>query len=158
MTGRNGIEFYPLVRFQPSDGVWKADAATRAETIRWPAAGAVRILIQMTSDPSSDPAGSIATSVATRAELGCEEFEFFRSIEFPENLALVESWSSPEIYDVHWMARLVEQRANPRQRAAPLERRYGENGFEWYSQCRYGASSGIWQPEAAERRMSTVWW
>lgn len=160
-TGQNGLEFYKQARFAPVSGAWVAsDEGVRANSIRWPAWGIVRIVIQSASDPAIvTPASQIANSIETRLEKGCLHFEFFRGVEFSENVVLIESWASAEIYDVHWMGRLVQQRASgPVARPTPPERRYGQTSFEWYSQCYYALTDDVWMPEDPQQRMSSVYW
>lgn len=158
--GQNGVEFYKQARFGMVDGVWaRDDPAERAESLRWPAWSAVRIVIQSSSEPGTpqrdDPA-------LTRAEPGCVEFESFRGVEFPENTVLMETWASPQAYDVHWMQRLLQNRdraaAGGGARPAPYPRRYGESGFEWHPLCYYTLAGAVWEPEDPKLRMATVYW
>ncbi len=76
--------------------------AERSTSIRFPAWGKVRIVVHMSSDPRSDRRGIFASARRRREYPGCEEFDFFRSIEFPENIVLMELWSTPKIYDEFW--------------------------------------------------------
>jgi quinol monooxygenase YgiN len=162
-TGQNGVEFYKQARFSPVDGVWAmTDPAERAESIRWPAWSAVRIVIQVTAAPGADLEAAMGNFAETRAEPGCRHFEVFRGLEFEENAVLIETWSTPEIYDAHWMQRLVQARARAAdgegERPAPPARRYGEMGFEWYPLCYYSLAGEVWEPEDPKLRMSTVYW
>ncbi len=103
-----GIEFYKHAHFMPTGPTWEAcDANARAESIRWPISGAIRILIFVALGPGESNERHIQDSVETRQELGCEEFIFYRSLDFAENVALIETWSSPEIYDIHWKRRIA---------------------------------------------------
>ena len=160
--GQSGIEFYRHEYFGRSESVWMlADESERAESIRFPAWGAVRILIQGTSPPDGDMSAQLDNAQETRLEPGCIQFENYRSIEYPENTCLMEVWSSPEIYDIHWLNRLVQQAARAGGPAAPrpqVDRRYGNPGAEWYAHSYYTLVDGVWQPEEGERRMVTVRW
>jgi quinol monooxygenase YgiN len=162
--GQNGIEFYEQAGFSQVDRVFvRADEAQRSEYVRWPAWGKIRIIIQLTSDPNAPRSPQADDPVETRAEPGCVEFEFFRGVEYPENVALMEVWESPEIYDRHWLSRILQQNAfaaagNAPQRPPPMQRRYGSMGFEWYNHSYYTLVDNVWVPENPAQRMLTVRW
>ena len=161
--GQNGIELYEHRYFTLHNQVWaRLEESERSAYLRWPAWGAVRILIQNTSDPNADPSRKVQTALETRHEKGCDQFENFRGIEFPENTVAMETWTTPEIYDIHWLNRLLQQRRAatqpPPPQPTPVERRYGRPGFEWYSLCYYTVLNDVWMPEDPARRMLTVQW
>ena len=130
--------------------------------MRFPAWGPVRIVIQGTSPPAEPTQAQLDNATESRLEPGCIQFENFRSVAFPENTCLMELWSSPEIYDLHWLNRLVQQAPRPGQAATParpqVERRYGTPGFEWYAHSYYTLIDNVWQPEDRDLRMLTVRW
>ena len=105
----------------------------------------------------------IAECAAPRLEPGCVQFENFRSVEYPENTCLMELWTTPEIYDIHWLNRLLQQASRassgpPPASPAQVERRHGSPGFEWYAHSYFALVDGVWQPEETRLRMSTVRW
>lgn len=76
----------------------------------------VRILIQFTAE-SAELAESQVQALAERSrqvekELGCVQFEAFRSVLQPEKWAVVELWESQEALDVHART-LGPRQANP---------------------------------------------
>jgi hypothetical protein len=99
----------------------------------------------------------------TRHEPGCQQFEYFRSLEFPENALLLERWSGPEIYDIHFLNRSLQRlyggpgTPSPATRL-PAERRYGQAGLEFYQHAFFALVGGVWQPEEASQRMVTIRW
>lgn len=156
--GVSGLEFYRFSRFSAPDGPWFADdPAERAETIRAPIWGKVRIVIQITADPAADIAPRLEASAHTRAEPGCEHFEFMRSLDYPENTVLIELWTNAELYDLHWLPRVRTRRGPPPSAApSPVPRRYDDTGFEFYNQTRYVLRRGVFQPEPPEWRGSML--
>ncbi|MGE0057543.1 MAG: hypothetical protein AB7P33_12110 [Dehalococcoidia bacterium] len=163
-TGENGIEFYRHMSYGRIDSGWApTDEGERPASIRFPAWGPVRIVIQGTSEPAPPAQAQLDNAAESRLEPGCIQFENFRSVEFPENTCLMELWSSPDIYDIHWLNRLTQQAPRPGQPAAPPrptppERRYGRAGLEWYAHSYYTLVDNVWQPEIAAQRMTTVRW
>lgn len=163
-TGQNGVELYEHRYFARYDQIWgRADESERSASVRWPAWAQVRILIQGTSDPNADHSAQLENSRLTREEPGCEQFEHFRGLEYPENTVLMETWTSPEIYDRHWLNRLLQQAAAAASGSGPVnppavERRYGRPGPEWYNLCYYTLVDNVWLPEDPARRMVTVRW
>ena len=160
--GQGGVEFYRQQYFGRVDNAWVlVDEIERTESIRFPAWGPVRILIQGTSPPDGDISAQLDNAQETRLEPGCIQFEHYRGIEYPENTCLMELWSTPEVYDVHWLNRLVQQAARaggPAVQRPQTERRYGSAGAEWYAHAYYTMVDGVWQPEEGARRMATVRW
>jgi quinol monooxygenase YgiN len=162
--GENGVEFYRQVMYGRVDGAWApSEEAERPASIRFPAWGPVRIVIQGTSEPGAPTSAQLDNAAESRLEPGCIQFENFRSIDYPENTCLMELWESPEIYDIHWLNRLMQQAPRPGQppappRPTPPERRYGKAGLEWYAHNYFTLVGNVWQPENAARRMTTVRW
>lgn len=163
-SGENGIELYRQVGYGRVDNGWApADEGERPASIRFPAWGPVRIVIQGTSPDAPPAQAQLDNAAESRLEPGCIQFENFRSVEYPENTCLMELWASPEIYDIHWLNRLVQQAPRPGQppappRPTPPERRYGRPGLEWYAHSYYTLVDNVWQPEDPSRRMTTVRW
>jgi quinol monooxygenase YgiN len=161
--GENGIEFYRHVIYSRSENYWApAEDGERVASVRFPAWGAVRIVIQGTSPPGPPTPAQLDNSQESRLEPGCIQFEHFRGIEYPENTCLMELWSTPEIYDIHWLNRLLQQAARAGQQPPPplppVERRYGRPGAEWYAHSYYTLVDDVWQPENTDLRMVTVRW
>jgi quinol monooxygenase YgiN len=161
--GTSGVEIYRQVLYSRVESAWApSDAAERPASVRFPAWGPVRIVIQGTSEPGPPSPAQLDNAQESRLEPGCVQFENFRSVEYPENTCLMELWTTPEIYDIHWLNRLLQQasRASSGPAAPPpqVERRYGSPGFEWYAHSYYTLVDGIWQPEDTRLRMSTVRW
>jgi len=160
--GLSGVEIYLHQRFirSPAD-VWvRADEEQRIDSVRWPAWSAVRIIIQLNM-PIEAESGTIKTSLETRKEPGCLQFEHYRSIEFPENTALLELWRDAEIYDIHYLNRIKDRMfggITPSPSRGAVDRRYGESGFEWYQHTFFVEIDGIWQPENPAHRTVTVRW
>ncbi len=161
--GENGIEVYRQVIYGRHENAWvPSDETERPASIRFPAWGPVRIVIQGTSPAAPPAAAQLDNAGETRLEPGCIQFENFRGIEFPENTCLMELWESPEIYDIHWLNRLIQQAPRPGQPPAPprptAERRYGRPGAEWYAHSYFTLVDNVWQPENTALRMTTVRW
>jgi quinol monooxygenase YgiN len=157
------VELYPHRTFVRLDNeFWRVDECERSTRVRWPArSDAVRVVIQDSSDPVID-AELADYSAETRAQDGCLEFDFFRSLEFPENNLHLELWTGgPESYDLHYQFRnrtRVFGEGVPRPADRPAERRYGRTGVEFYQHCFYAPAGDVWQPEVPGERMSTVHW
>lgn len=153
--GQNGLELYRQAIFDFADGGWRSsDAAERPETIRWPAWSAVRIIISTTADPDGDIAPRLNGIVAARSETGCRQFEHFRSLDEAWNIAVVELWDSPQIFDLHWMNRLLARRAaggEPYSQAT-----FAASRFEFYNACRYALAGDVLAPEPPHLRMATL--
>lgn len=163
-SGENGIELYRQVSYGRVDAAWApSDEGERPSSIRFPAWGPVRIVIQGTSPDAPPTQAQLDNAAESRLEPGCIQFENFRSVEFPENTCLMELWASPDIYDIHWLNRLTQQAPKPGQppappRPTPPERRYGRAGMEWYAHSYYTLIDNVWQPENTAQRMTTVRW
>jgi quinol monooxygenase YgiN len=160
--GNNGAEFYHYQPFAMTGRTFAAkDPAERIESLRWPSRSGVRIVIQSSTDPAADKAFE-AYSAETRAQKGCLEFAFYRSLEFPENNLHLELWQGPPaVYDEHYYLRTVQQLYGiglPRPPTPPRERRYGSAGFEFYQHGFFTLIGDMWQPENPAERLSTVRW
>lgn len=161
--GVNGCELYHHTYFQQVAGAFTpVDSDKRSESIRWPAVPRpVRIVIQSSTDPSEDDA-YLAYSSETRQEPGCLQFDYYRSLEFPENKLHLELWEDPpEVYDVHYLHRHLQRiwDIGVRQSPRPVERRYGKSGMEFYPHRFFTLdANNTWQPEDVETRMITVRW
>lgn len=161
--GQNGIELYEHRAVDLIDDIWqRLDAGTRSEWVRWPAWSGVRILIQSTRDPNEDPEIRRQYVLDSETEAGCEQFEDFRGLEYPENTVLMEKWATAESYDIHWLNRLLQRQGlghgAPAPGSPPFRRRFGQPGAEWYPHCYYTLIDGVWQPERPELRMVSVRW
>jgi quinol monooxygenase YgiN len=82
-------------------------------------------------------------SAECRAEPGALQYQVFRSIEEPNEFALLELWADQQTYDAHWAA----QRAIPDRPVFPrAPRRQGRDGIEFYEQRYYIQADGRWVP------------
>jgi quinol monooxygenase YgiN len=158
--GANGIELYEQRFYAHSDGVWFPAVDSGPQSVRWPAWAPVRIVVQMTSDPSSAPTRSIASAHRRKEYPGCNEFDHFRGTEFTENTVLMELWSTPKIYDDFWHYLQTESMTNPipGSRPIPAARRYGIAGNEWHNHLYYTLVDGIWEPRDPALRSTVVRW
>lgn len=160
--GNNGAEFYRYQRFQMLGSLFvPADASDRTESVRWPTRSAHRIIIQNSTDPADDKS-FFSYSEETRAQKGCIEFAFYRSLEFPENNLHLELWSGPAvIYDEHYYLRTIQQLYGiglPRPPSRRVDRRYGIDGSEHYEHCFFTLVGDVWEPEEPAERLATVCW
>lgn len=162
--GANGAEFYRHQLFAPPgpSAVFVAqDPAERIASVRWPSRSGVRIIIQSSTDPADD-ASFYPYAAETRAQKGCREFSFLRSLEFPENNLHLELWAGPPAtYDEHFYLRTLHRLygiglARPPTRA--VERRYGTAGFEFYQHGFFTLVGDVWEPEDPAERLATVRW
>jgi quinol monooxygenase YgiN len=160
--GNNGAEFYRHQVFVFAGRTFVAkEPAERIESLRWPSRSGVRIIIQSSTDPAGD-ASFYPYSAETRAQKGCLEFAFYRSLEFPENNLHLELWQGPPVvYDEHYYLRTVQQLYGlglARPPSTPLERRYGTAGLEFYQHGFFTLIDDVWEPEAPAERLATVRW
>lgn len=128
----------------------------------------IRVLTQSNStDLDNQLAGLLQRAAETRKESGCLEAEYFRGIEFPENLAYIELWESQAAYDAHWARQLGNgmSREELRLLAAPLHygttaapRRHGHNGMEFYPYTPFERVDNAWLPKNTELRSSAIRW
>ncbi len=160
--GQSGVEFYHQTYFQISGGIIAPlDQDLPSKSIRWPTMSGVRILMRANSDPAID-AEFKDYSMETRAQAGCLEFAFYRSLEFPENNLHLELWAAPpEAYDLHFLYRGLQRlwglgvkRPVPQR----VEGRYGGVGMEFYQHQFFALTGDVWEPEEANRRMVTIQW
>jgi quinol monooxygenase YgiN len=84
-------------------------------------------------------------SAECRAERGALQYQVFRSIEYPNEMALLELWADQESYDEHWAAQsLIPNR--PQFPRAP--RATWRDGLEFYFQHQYfKLVNNVWVPE-----------
>jgi quinol monooxygenase YgiN len=158
-VGQNGVEVYDFAPAVFVDGAWQPDdGRPRPRSAEWPAWGGVRIIYQSTSHPDSDRPENAVHSMRRRGMAGCDQFERFRGIEFPENNVLMETWT-PAAFDLQWEVLQQESTSGPpRPRPIPAERRYGYPGGEWYHHCFFVLVDGVWQPEDPRLRSIRVRW
>ncbi len=158
-VGQNGVEIYDFTPAVFVDGAWQPDdGGTRPRSVDWPAWGGVRIIYQSTSHPDNDRPENATHAMRRRGMAGCDQFENFRGIEFPENKVLMETWT-PAAFDLQWEVLQRESTSEaPRPRPIPAERRYGYPGSEWYHHCFFVLVDGAWQPEDPRLRSVRVRW
>ncbi len=158
-VGQNGVEIYDFAPAVFVDGAWQPDdGGTRPRSVDWPAWGGVRIIYQSTSHPDSDGPENATHAMRRRGMAGCDQFERFRGIDFPENNVLMETWT-PAAFDLQWEVLQRESASEaPRPRPIPAERRYGYPGSEWYHHCFFVLVDGVWQPEDPRLRSVRVKW
>jgi quinol monooxygenase YgiN len=160
--GMNGVEFYPHHYFERSDDAWQpVDRDAWSETVRWPAADGVRIIIQATSDPTVD--GTMSEFILkTRQEPNCLQFDYYRSLDYPENSLHLELWDGPQAYDVHYLNRILDRQwgtsVRPANTSAQATRVYGRDGMEFYQHNFYTRVGTVWQPEEGAQRMVVIHW
>lgn len=160
--GNNAAEFYHHQSFQMSGSLFvPEDPSDRIESLRWPSRSGHRIIIQRSTDPAGD--GSFfAYSAETRAQKGCIEFAFYRSLEFPENNLHLELWTAPPaVYDEHYYLRTLQQLYQiglPRPPEIHVEHRYGVSGSEHYEHGFFTLIGDVWEPEDPLERLATVRW
>ena len=83
-----------------------------------------------------------------RAERGCLQYQVLRSVEEPNEFALLELWTDQDAYDEHW----ATQRAIPDRPTFPrVQRGHGQDGIEFYEQRYFVQIDGRWVPERAEQ-------
>ncbi len=160
--GQNGVEFYRYQRFVRLGRVFMAEeSADRIDGVRWPIHGGVRVVIQSCTDPKADDAFR-SYSAETRSQPGCVEFDYFRSISFPENNLHLELWHGPPaVYDYHYRLRTLEVRWHigvARPDDFPRDRQYGLDGLELYEHTWFTPVGTLWEPEEPADRLSTVRW
>jgi quinol monooxygenase YgiN len=158
-VGQNGVEIYDFAPAVFVDGAWQPDdGRPRPRSAEWPAWGGVRIIYQSTSHPDSDQPENASHAMRRRGMAGCDQFERFRGIEFPENNVLMETWT-PAAFDLQWEVLQQESASGQhRSRPIPAQRRYGFGGGEWYHHCFFVLVDGIWQPEDPRLRSVRVRW
>jgi quinol monooxygenase YgiN len=155
-AGQSATEFYRHQYFD-SDGVWIASPhRARRQKIFWPGTGAVRVVIQLSQENSEASLAARRENIReTRREPGCLDFDLYRSIEFPDDILLIELWRDQTAYDAHWNLRLKSSTGGG---GVPAQRRQGTNGFEFYRQQAFLHLYDRWVPAAEGTRSETVLW
>ncbi|HEV8022546.1 MAG TPA: antibiotic biosynthesis monooxygenase [Candidatus Lustribacter sp.] len=160
--GNNGAEFYQHQTFMIAGQIFvSTDPGERIESVRWPSRSGVRIIIQSSTEPAGDR-DFFPYAAETRAQKGCLEFAFYRSLEFPENNLHLELWQGPPVvYDEHFYLRTLHRLYGiglARPPSTPVDRRYGTAGFEFYQHGFFAPAGDLWQPENPAERLATVRW
>lgn len=124
----------------------------------WPAISPVRILVTASLADIDELAPALKVEIAqTRREPGCVEYAFYRSVEFPAHLAVLELWQDQGVYDAHWQLRMKTGRAGAGGgENAPRE--HGSNGFEFYRQQTFMHLYDRWLPTAEINWSETIAW
>jgi quinol monooxygenase YgiN len=132
----------------------------------------IRLAVQSNVADKARVEAALAAAALVRAEEGCLQYELFRSIEFPENLAQLELWESETAYDRHWR-RLRDELASaglladpsahlsaPNHHGMPhAPRREGLNGVELYPYARFVRSpADVWVHAEEAQRIDSVRW
>ncbi len=153
-----------IYRHQPfrNDRVWVAgesapDDGAAPPAIAWPARGAVRIVLQLCLVATDELVAALADDeAATRLEPGCRQYGWFRSVETPGHVLLLELWDDQQTYDHHWHLRL---KTGPQ--AIPMtfaERTRGSNGIEFYRHQPFTFLYDRWLPADQQQWSETVVW
>lgn len=150
-------EIYRHSPFAVTDGRWVPTLEDRTATVQWPAAGAVRIVIQSCfADPEEERPSLMENEAETRREPGCLEYGWMTSLDEPTHVLLIELWEDQLLYDRHWALRARSgQLGRPRRRA---ERRHGSNGAEFYRMQRFRHLYGRWLPADPRDWSTSVDW
>lgn len=142
------------------EGSWRARSVPPGCRIKWPIPGRVRIAIQGSRAELDDSLqGLVADMAATQAEPGCEEYEWFRGVEHPHHVLLLELWSSQALYDAHWRLRdeTATERKPPLTGAAQV-REQGSNGAEFYAHQEFIELYRRWVPADSQHWSGAVTW
>lgn len=92
---------------------------------------------------------------ATRGEEGCLEAECYRSLEFSENLAVVELWADEISYTAHWNRLLEGDSA----RESILRSEGADTSAEFYRHQGYASQAlGPWTPPEWEGVRPAITW
>lgn len=111
---------------------------------------AVRVLINFehqsaeTADAHIERSKTIAAN--GRREAGCLQYEVFRSVTNPNNIAVLELWASRHAFDEHWR----------RQQTLPTPFPGVKSDFEFYPRETYVLDDGVWKPVDAEKRITAI--
>ncbi|GAA0717043.1 hypothetical protein Drose_16730 [Dactylosporangium roseum] len=132
-------ELYPLTRFTRTDGVWHP-IEEPDHRIGWGNSRPVRVLYAFSAPAESDFANDIQT-LETLREPGCEQFEYFVSVEDPARHLLLELWGDQYLYDRHWDLRL-------RTGTPPTTTLHPTDTVEFYRFAQFDCSYGWWHPTA----------
>lgn len=130
---------------------------------------AIRVIIQNNSPRSQEGFGD--RDAHAKAHSGCLQYEFYQSLEFPENVAQVELWDSVASFEAHWSEllgageRLSVLGSAPEEICAPFHqglpstpRRGGVNGVEMYQHASYTQQDDVWVPMQESDRPRSVRW
>lgn len=113
---------------------------------------AVRLVINLHSTPGGAEGYCLAWQPhrdEVLKEPGCLQYELFRSVSDPDNLAMLELWADRGSFDEHWEKELARQPVRPDLIGRADTRRAGRDGVEIYweqAEHRYSASAGLWVP------------
>lgn len=158
IEGRVTSEFYRQRYFAPGPVWTPTESRGRTRSVFWPATAPVRILITASVADIDEltPALKVETT-ETRREPGCVEYAFYRSVEFPAHLAVLELWQDQSVYDAHWQLRMKTGKAGAGGgESAPRE--HGSNGFEFYRQQTFMHLFDRWLPTAETHWSETIAW
>lgn len=116
----------------------------------------VRVIVNITMESPAAVDAAIEGRIerckrVEATEEGCLQYEIYRSALRPEKLALLEHWSSLEIYDRHWTSQVTRE-------GLPARRPGSKSAAEFYPHDTYEVVDGIWVPAEAGRRTETIRW
>lgn len=157
--GDSGSEFYRHQYFQ-RDRIWVAvDHQDRTQKVFWPAAGSVRIVIQGSQANVEETLPALLDNAReTRREPGCLQFDWLRSVEFPNHMLLLELWGDQAIYDAHWQLRIKTGSGGGGAVREPAPRQQGSNGQEFYRYQPFTHLYDRWVPADVTKWSETVIW
>jgi quinol monooxygenase YgiN len=115
----------------------------------------VRIVVQTERSGNLDeqiPALVARMKYVQATEPGCLQFEFFRSLDDPNRLVLIEHWASMEIYD-EFLYRPQPRTATSGVPLPPPSNRQ----VEFYKMQVYDLIGGEWYPRDAEYSRTVHW-
>ncbi|MEA5154923.1 putative quinol monooxygenase [Raineyella sp.] len=158
--GAATTEFYRREVFALRDGVWEPERHGESHrAIHWPAAGAVRVIIQNTVQASAAMYERIAAEVAeTRREDGCLLYHWCEAVDLPGHLLLVELWADQVIYDRHWALRGATAAFRGDTLRIPARPQRGPQTREFYRRQRFRHHYERWLPADSYACATTVSW
>jgi quinol monooxygenase YgiN len=110
----------------------------------------IRVLLNFRHQTSETADAQIERSKAIAAnglqEHGCLQYEVYRSVTNPNNIAVLELWESKKVYDEHWR----------RQKSPPKPFPGATSDFEFYPHETYVFDDGVWKPLNPEKRISAI--
>ncbi|WOQ16805.1 putative quinol monooxygenase [Raineyella sp. W15-4] len=153
-------EFYRREIFALRDGVWEPERLGESHrAIRWPAAGAVRVVIQHAVQASPAMYERIGAEVAeTRREEGCLVYHWCEDVDLPGHLLLVELWADQVIYDRHWALRGATAAFRGDTLRIPARPQRGPETREFYRRQRFRHLYERWLPADSYAYATTVSW
>lgn len=153
-------EFYEIVNFGISDGVWApADADRSARRIFWPARGQVRIAIQYAVEPNDEMRTLVLPEVTeTRREPGCLQYDWMENLELPEHLLLLEVWSDQVIYDRHAQMRVDTAPFRGESKRTRTEPTRGLTSLEFYRRQVFRVQYDRWMPADESGYSASIHW